>query len=703
MRKGALPQPDKSATRDDRHGMTTADILFGAAQFWVWVVASILLGLGGGLWVGPRLRRIRAAGMEAGRPEASFGAERADPRGQAGVFAPVRLRDLGTDFFARLVAETTSDGLVVQRLDGRVIWVNEAYCTMMGRPRAAIVGRNPLEFCMPDVQRPSDAEIEAFRYDPHDKARSRLELVQNQRADGTVFWNQISISFHAVPDGRHLAVLACRDISEQVARQTEVEEARANLEFLAAHDGLTGLPNRTSLLDFALRHSENAHPGDTGLAMTGLAMIRVDLDRFKLTNDTHGHAAGDAVLVEVARRMKEAIRQGDMAARIGGDEFVVACPGVPTLEDLRGLCSALSCALNFQMAYLDRKIEVGASIGGALSDSEAKTADDLLHRSDFALYAAKQGHLGSFAIYDQELHTRFQHEKLMGDALAAAVAENRLEFLYQPVVSLFARQTMGAETIVHWTHPTLGRIPQEDFLPLARRLGIMADIDFAAMQAAIDAKSGLDRAGFDWLRIGFNVSSELISRADFVPRLSAAIGNAALAPEDIVIEVVETALSTGALAAEKEAIDDLRRAGYNVLLDDFGTGHAGLASLSRLDVAGIKTDRDLLRGLDSAPNTRKVMETVVNLCISLERYITIGGVETESQLAVLVELGALVVQGRIFADAMTFDDLVRWMKTSDGPVNNPLIARYGSDATKTRVRTRHPADTLPPPGLRHAG
>ncbi len=639
---------------------------------WLIAVVCALAGLLLGILLAAARHRRDAASRADGVAQALALSQPVDGRSAPNVagadFPPLNLRALGDDFFSRIVAQTTSDGLVVQRLDGRILWVNDAYCALMGLDRRLMIGRNPLEFCLPPHLRPPPAEIAAFRYDPTDPSTRGLHLRENRRADGTPIWLQISVTFRQTPDGRIFAVLVCRDATQQVTRQNEIEDARARLEHLASHDTLTGLPNRAALMAFT--RDASAGDGDFGL-------IRIDLDHFKGVNDSHGHAAGDAVLIEVARRMRTAVRADDMAARTGGDEFVVVCPALRSLDDLRGIAAAVSAAVNGPFVWEGRTVQIGASIGAVLSDATTTDPDEMLLRSDFALYAVKDRGRGAVALFDDGLHRRYREQQHLSDRLTRAVAEGHLTYLYQPIIGLSRGGTIGVDVVPSWTDGAHGVVAPEVFLPLAGRLGLMVDIGFGAIAAAIAAKQAINTLPHHAeSRVDFAAAPELLTCPDFVDRLIAAVEGAGLRRQDIPVEVVETVIVGPGATAAAAVFNELKAAGFKTVLDNFGTGYAGLASLSGLDIAGVKIAPAMAADIATDANSARIVETIVALCVSLDIFVIVKGVETEAQVACLRAMRAYVMQGDAFAPPMPLDTLMDWLRTRDGVANHPLLARH---------------------------
>lgn len=570
-------------------------------------------------------------------------------------------------FLNRRIVENTSDGLLITKMNGEIVWVNPAYCAMMQRRAEDMIGQNPLTFALPPEDQPTDDQIRSFRFDPHDEDEIGLVLRRNIRANGEVFWNQINVAIRHAPDGTENAILSCRDITEQVEREQELETVKARLEYMVAHDDLTGLANRAELLRFteeALSEaSASGHP---------IGMLKVDLDRFKELNDTHGHPAGDRALVHVAQMMRGTLRKSDLVARLGGDEFVVVCRDISTLEELETIATALGRACLRPFAWADGQLKVGASFGAALSDPTGDTVEDLLQHSDYALYEAKRQGRGNVASYDDTLRSRFVEQRMLGNRFIEAVQKKELSFHFQPVLNLSDSVVTGFETLVRWNHPERGVISPAILLPMAQQLGLMAELDLAAMEAAIQTQVQLRNAGHPGIRFGVNASTEALLHPDYLDRLDGLTGIHGIEPQTFAIEVLETVILSGSRHAERQnlIVTGLYDRGYQTMLDDFGTGHAGLAHLAQHNFRGVKLDRTLVSQMLDDDISRRIVRSIIDLCLELGIKLIAEGVEDHDTAACLRDMGCEAMQGYWLSRPMPQEDVINWYETY---LKNPLV------------------------------
>lgn len=572
------------------------------------------------------------------------------------------LRDERDDLaFSRIAVAHADDGLLVMDMQGIIRWVNPAYCRIMGYTAAEVIGRNPLGFAFVTEQRPDAETLRNFRFDTNDPAQQGLQLYQNQRKNGGIFWNQINTSFYTTPAGRQYAVLVCRDVTSTIEKEKQLEATSLELAHLAAHDDLTGAANRATLTKFLDRALQQARTDGTRIGV-----LNIDLDKFKHINDSYGHSAGDAVLVAVVKRIRANIRETDLLARVGGDEFVVIYQGLQSLTDLQVIGAGLIAAVNRTLIWQSTRLHCQISIGAALSSDMTESAASLLLQSDFALYEVKRTGRGKVVAYNRDLHDRHTRETELAADLQAAVSENGLSFHFQPIIDVNSGAVCSIETLVRWHHPREGFICPSEFLPIAQSLGLAAAVDFHALQAALDMKRQLDQSGFTAAKVSFNASSDLLAHAEFLPRLTEGLRTRGLNGSNLIIEILEAVVSEIEQGRTKTAdtLADLRRLGVATVLDDFGGGHTGLTHLSRLPMNGVKIDGSLTQRFLDDPKIDRIFATLITLCRELGLTVTTEGVETYDQAKRLAELGSTTIQGCWITPPLASDALIDWLNTA---------------------------------------
>ncbi len=573
----------------------------------------------------------------------------------------------------RFAAESANDGIVITKLDGCIVWMNTAYCRIMGRSSAEMLGLNPLSFCLPlDDQR----DLDGWQYDPVDDFGD-LVLRQNRRKSGELFWNQMSTSRHHSTLGTDFVIIVCRDVTKQIDREEQLREIRKRLEHAATHDTLTDLANRG-----ALEHFARAALDQQGSGLVGV--LHIDLDKFKEVNDTHGHAAGDAMLTHVAAATRSVVRQSDIVGRIGGDEFMIVCTNLADLSALEAIGQAIQAAVAQPFTWQDRILQCRVSIGAVLSSPETSDPADLFQKSDFALYEVKKSGRGRVATYDASLHKRHNRQVRMAAELGDAIRNDGLSFEFQPVFDQGIAAVIGFETLARWYHPTRGTIIPDEFLPLARDLGQIVPVELAAMQAALAMQERLWNAGHK-LRLAMNASAELLTHADFLPRIRNLTEHRIVPNRAFIIEVLETTLFDSKNDRDKNsaAIATLVELGFTTILDNFGTGHAGLVHLAQLPVAGVKIDKSLICNITHSSASMIITRSIIDLCRNLKLDVIAEGVETHGQALQLRAMGCDYIQGFLVAEPMPADAVLEWL-TRHQPSENT------GSATLPRPRTVQP-------------
>ncbi|MBT8412220.1 MAG: EAL domain-containing protein, partial [Octadecabacter sp.] len=540
----------------------------------------------------------------------------------------------------RMACDNASDGILIQDMRARIIWANPAYCRIHGRSLRDIVGRNPLEFALSEKDTPPKDVIDAFRYDVNDPRHKQLQLFRNRHSNGRFFWNQVSVSFRRSTAGEERAILVCRDVTDQIEQETRLRETRNRLQKEATHDSLTGLPNRAAFQKFIQSALETRH-------CIGVGLLHVDLDEFKGINDTHGHSAGDAVLLHTANALRENIRKHDLVARVGGDEFVVVCPEMQSLKDLEKMGQTLLHEIAKPLIWNDLNLSCKASIGAALSTKDNTDHNDLLVRSDFAMYEAKKAGRNRIRVYNGALYRQHRHENRRSAELSEAIDTGSMDHFYQPTLCMKTGKVTGLETLVRWNHPKDGMLPPVDFLPMAERMGLMGALDLWSMSAALQQKRHLNQNGFTDICIAFNASPQLLAHPEFINRLVFGVEAGSIDRAQITIEVLETTAFGDVTENSSHAavIRDLRAAGFNVLLDDFGVGFAGLSHLARLDVTGVKIDRSLIKDILTDETSHKIVRKIIELSNDLGLNVVSEGVEDAKTAEAVSAMGCDIIQG----------------------------------------------------------
>ena len=451
---------------------------------------------------------------------------------------------------------------------------------------------------------------------------------------------------------RHILVNEYRTPDEEtVVLYTDISELKRRerkIEHLAHHDSLTGLANRVlfrETLETTLL--QNAQNGDT------VAVICLDLDRFKTVNDTLGHHVGDLLLKEVAERLQACLREGDVAARLGGDEFAVILQNMNSAERLTSMSWRLLNAMAQPFALGGHSIVSGTSIGIAVCNPAAESLDHetLLRNADLALYRAKSDGRGTFRFFEREMDEKAQARRLMEIALRGAIIRKELEVHYQPLVDAHTSEVVGAEALLRWNRPGFGYVPPLEFVPLAEETGLIAEIgEWVLQTACADAVS--------WnsdVRVAVNISPAQFRDLDFADKVAEFLKAAGLPSERLELEITESMLLRNT-DANLKILHALKTLGIRISMDDFGTGYSSLGNLRSFPFSKIKIDKSFINDLSKSADAAAIIRAVLALGRSLGMTTTAEGVETRDQLAYLRAEGCVEMQGHYFAKAIPSEE-----------------------------------------------
>jgi diguanylate cyclase (GGDEF)-like protein len=454
-----------------------------------------------------------------------------------------------------------------------------------------------------------------------------------------------------------IALFIFRPMSNVILRRThELVDARNSMAFIAVHDGLTGLHNRTFLTDHFDTLIKGAHR-----RQERLAVVQIDLDRFKQINDTLGHAAGDYVLVVTAQRMRDSCRASDLCVRLGGDEFVMILNGAGATEDINMVARRILECINEPISFQGATIHPGASAGIAVYPVDADNAADLTVHADLALYSAKKLGGGGFSFFSEELRRELEHRKQLEADLKAAIANESFSIYFQPQVSLTSGAITGVEALVRWKHPERGMISPGEFIPVAEKSGLMAAIGRIIVRKAVHEAAEWHRAGIGFGRIAINVSGSELREADFDSFLFETLERAGLPPEKLSLEIVESVILDDEKTGIAAKLRHIRSAGVHLELDDFGTGYASLSHVNPNEIDRLKIDRRFVQNINSNGDNTKIVRAITELARGLGISIIAEGAETEAELDSLMSIGCDQVQGYHIAFPMPDDKAREWL------------------------------------------
>ena len=539
------------------------------------------------------------------------------------------------------------EGIIITDATGCIVEVNNTFSRITGYSREEALGQN----------------VRLLKSGRHDSAfyagmwRDLIKLghwhgeLWNKRKDGTIFAEKLSIAAVRNVDGesRHYVALFS-DI-------TELKEHQNQLERMAHYDALTGIPNRVLLanrLAQAIAQSQRHN--------RGLAVVYLDLDGFKEVNDLHGHETGDLLLIAIAKRLRDTLREGDTLARLGGDEFVAVLSDLGDQQEWACILSRMQQAAAAPVKVRQHTLQLSASLGVTLFPQNGRDEDTLLRHADQAMYQAKQAGKNRYHLFDPEHDRQAQTYLEARRHIADALERREFVLFYQPKVNMRTGEVAGAEALIRWQHPERGLVSPGEFLPLIEGSELIVRLGDWVLDAALDQMSRWRSRGLD-LAVSVNIAACHLQQADFLERLQAKLDAHPDVPAaNLELEVVETAALEG-VSRISTLIEDCRSLGVRFSLDDFGTGYSSLTYLRRLPASVLKIDQSFVRDMLWDSEDLAIVEGVIGLAAAFRRTVIAEGVETAEHGELLLRLGCDLAQGYGIARPMPADAIPGWAST----------------------------------------
>jgi len=541
------------------------------------------------------------------------------------------LRESETKF--RAILDGSRDAIGVSK-DGIRIFVNPAFVSLFGYESADELIGKPIF----DVIAPESRELVEEMMTKHARGEPGPSFYEETalKKDGTAFLVEVSASTYALK-GERFTLGILRDITER-------RRAEEQLLHDALYDGLTGLPNRALFMDrlgHALRRANRKEKDPC-------AVIFLDLDRFKVVNDSLGHMVGDRLLKEAARRLERCIRPADTVARLGGDEFAILLEDVKEVEDAKAIAHRIQEVLSAPFFIEGKEIRCSASFGIALTSKDHELPEEVLRDADITMYRAKALGKARYEVFDPAMRLEAAAVLQLENDLRRALEMDELRMHYQPIVALADERIVGVEALLRWEHPHRGIVCPDQFIPLAEETGLIVPIgEWVLRKACAQMKAWRDR-GAGPMRVAINISAVQIRQSGFVDLVEKVVRETGMEPELLDLEITESVLM-GRNDSVVETFLALRTLGVRICLDDFGTGYSSLSYLQGLPISVLKIDRSFTMNLAAVKENRKIVETILMLGRSLGAEVIAEGIETHDQLSYLREIGCDCGQGFFFS------------------------------------------------------
>ena len=541
---------------------------------------------------------------------------------------------------AEKVIESSLEGVMITNARGLIESVNPSFTRLTGYAPEEVIGKSP-------------AVLASGRHDQAFYAQMWEQIHAHGYWQGEV-WNRRKCG-QIYPE--QLTITAIRDEHGEVSHYaalfsdiTELKETEQRIRSLAYYDPLTNLPNRrlfADRLNVAIAHAHRHHGN--------LAVMFVDLDRFKRINDSLGHAVGDEILEEVSRRLVHAVRDDDTVARIGGDEFIVLLGEIEDVDGVAAVARRMTASMLEPVRAGEQELVISCSVGISIYPDDGNSADDLIQNADTAMYRAKEAGRNSFQLYSPAMNTRSLEHLSLEVFLRRALDNRELMVYLQPLVRADDGRVVSAEALLRWEHPQMGWISPADFIPLAEELGLIIQIDeFVLEQVFTYLQGWQQRVGVE-TSISVNISADHFRHPDFLNNLRLQIERFGIRSQQLVLELTESMLVDDAIENIR-TMHGLRELGVRLAIDDFGTGYSSLSYLRRFPVTSLKIDRSFVRGLEQNNEDAAIVQAVIQLAHSLGLMVVAEGVENIEQLEILREFGCELIQGFYYSPAVTLHE-----------------------------------------------
>lgn len=543
------------------------------------------------------------------------------------------------------VIEALHEGVVIINPDFRISAINPAYTAISGFEPIEVIGKFPINHTALSQSGAMFDEMWGL------EARGRWEgEFWNLRKNGEEYAERLSVTAITNPEGEVMQFAA---IISDITKRKQDEE---RILYQANYDSLTGLPNRSLFLDRLTQAINNMQR-----SKKNLGLLFIDLDGFKLVNDTLGHDVGDMLLKEAAKRLGTCVRTGDTVARLGGDEFTVIMPNLDDPKNAPLVAQRVLESLGRAFLLGGHEAFVSGSIGITIYPDDANDAQELLKNADAAMYRAKEEGKANYQFFTADMNEQVKERLVIKNGLSKALENQEFRLLYQPKLDLLSNKVTGAEALMRWDSPDLGLVSPVTFIPILEETGMVVEVGEWAIHTACKQHVKWVKEGLPPIKIAVNLSARQLREPSFVKIVKTALKVNDLPPSAIEIEITESMLMSDAPIIVA-ALKDLHDFGVHISMDDFGTGYSSLSYLKRFPIDTIKIDRSFVNDIHIDADDAEIIHTIINMGHTLNRKIIAEGVETEEQLDILKAYRCDEIQGYFFSKPLTDKDFTTFVK-----------------------------------------
>jgi diguanylate cyclase (GGDEF)-like protein/PAS domain S-box-containing protein len=524
-------------------------------------------------------------------------------------------------------------------------YANETTASISGYSRAELAGMEFWEMVHPDLREAARERALARQKGAAVPSRYEIKILKK---DGEVRWLDYSAGLIEF-DGKPAVLGTAFDVTER-------KRAEEQIRSLAYHDTLTGLPNRLLFADRLAMAVAQAHR-----QAQKLGVLFLDLDRFKVINDSLGHTLGDRLLQAVAERIEGSVREGDTVARLGGDEFTLLLPGIAQAEDAAKVAEKILESLKQPLPVDGRELFVTGSVGISVYPDDGTDPETLVKNADAAMYRAKDQGRDTYQLYTAAMNASAVERLALENSLRKALGQNELVLYYQPLIDLPTGRTYGVEALLRWNRPGKGLVLPDDFIPLAEVTGLILPIGLWVWRTACEQVRRWQQSGRPDLRLAVNLSARQFQQPDVAAQVTRALQETGFSPDRLDLEITESYAMQNADAAI-QTLRELKSVGVGLSIDDFGVGHSSLSYLKRLPIDTLKVDRSFIRDVTNDADAAAIVTAVIAMARTLKLQVIAEGVETEEQRAFLAAQGCDRAQGWLFSRAMPAEECKKHLR-----------------------------------------
>ncbi|UQZ83009.1 Cyclic di-GMP phosphodiesterase Gmr [Paenibacillus konkukensis] len=545
----------------------------------------------------------------------------------------------------RLITENSSDLISIIDAEGRFLYVSPSHHSLLGYELSDFERRYMYEWIHEEDRETFHKAVQEQRITGKSSLllEFRIHTKHNDDYDMETRINPVIDPSGTVSS----LILVMRNITERKSSERKIRH-------LAYHDTLTDLPNRRLFMDRLRKEIHQAKQ-----LRLQLAIMFLDLDRFKNINDSLGHEAGDLILIEAAQRISQCIRSNDMVARLGGDEFIVLLTNISSSEEVESISRRIQTSLQEPIGFSGKSFHISCSMGIAIFPVDGREPKELMKRADMALYAVKDSGRNGISFFRLDMEERSLERILLENELKKAIQQEQFHIDYQPKLDLATGELIGMEALVRWNHPELGRIPPNKFIPIAEETGLILPLGEWVLRRGCEQNKKWQDQGYLPLKLSVNLSVRQFYQSDLLVKIKEILQQTGLEPQWLELEVTESVFSDMDNAAA--ILQKIRDLGIHTSIDDFGTGYSSFGYIQRLPIDTLKIDASFIRDIHQNKESHAIVKAILTIAQTLGLNVIAEGVENEEQLAVLSEDGCDQGQGFLFSKPLSGHDFEKYL------------------------------------------